>query len=135
MDRRTARACAMKLIYENEMGGDGGLDTLQGMLEVSPDEREADYMNMLFEGVKANKSKLDDAIQQFLEESWKLDRIAKVDYAILLIGAYEMLYTELSDSIAINEAVELANIYSADKSGAFINGVLGSMARSKSNAD
>lgn len=134
MDRRTARACAMKLIYESEMGGDGGLDTLQGILEVSPDEREADYMNMLFEGVKLNKAKLDETIQSFLEQSWKLDRVAKVDYAILLIAAYELMYTDLSDSIAINEAVELANVYSSDKSGAFINGVLGSMARSKADA-
>ena len=129
MDRRTARACAMKLVYENEMGGDGGFDTLEGILEVSPEENEADFMNMLYEGVKQNKQRIDDCLQAHLEKSWKLERVAKVDYAILLTATYELLYTQLGDSIVINEAVELANTYSGEKSGAFINGVLGSIAR------
>ena len=134
MDRRTARACAMKLVYENIMGGDGGLDTLNGILKVETNEENVDFINMLFDGVKANKDALDERIQSYLEKSWKLDRLAKVDYAILLVASYELLYTDLTDSIVINEAVELANIYSTDKAGAFINGVLGSMARGKANA-
>ncbi len=134
MDRRTARACAMKLVYEKEMGGDGGIDTLEGILEIKPDENESDFMKLLCEGVESNKSRLDAVLQEHLDRSWKLDRIARVDYSILLIAVYELLYTELSDSIVINEAIELANIYSGDKSGAFINGVLGSISRSKENA-
>ncbi len=134
MDRRTARACAMKLVYENIMGGDGGLDTLNGILKVETNEENVDFINMLFDGVKANKDALDERIQSYLEKSWKLERLAKVDYAILLVASYELLYTDLTDSIVINEAVELANIYSTDKAGAFINGVLGSMARGKANA-
>ena len=124
----------MKLVYENIMGGDGGLDTLNGILKVETNEENVDFINMLFDGVKANKDALDERIQSYLEKSWKLDRLAKVDYAILLVASYELLYTDLTDSIVINEAVELANIYSTDKAGAFINGVLGSMARGKANA-
>ena len=131
MDRRTARACAMKLIYENEMGGDGGFDTLNGILEVAPDEPETDYMNMLCEGVKLNKADLESKIEAHLDPSWKLERLSKVDYSILLVAVFELTHTNLGDSIVINEAVELANIYSTDKAGAFINGVLGSFSRSK----
>ena len=134
MDRRTARACAMKLVYENEMGGGGGIDTLEGILEITPGEKETDYMNLLYEGVREKKNSLDAEIKKYLVESWTLERIAKVDYSILLIGAYELMYTDLSESIIINEAVELGNAYSTDKSGAFINGVLGSIARSRKNA-
>ncbi len=134
MDRRTARACAMKLVYEWEMGGDGGEDTLSGMLQIAPGEKESDYINELFEGVKTNIDRLNSIIEKKLDKSWQLERISKVDHAILLIGAYELLYTDTSDGIVINEAVELANTYSAEKSGAFVNGVLGSVARGKTNA-
>ena len=116
------------------MGGDGGIDTLEGILEIRPDENETDFMNMLYDGVKLNKKKLDECIQKYLDRSWTLERIAKVDHAILLIAAFELLFTEMSDSIVINEAIELANTYSGEKSGAFVNGVLGSISRSKSDA-
>ena len=134
MDRRTARACAMKLVYKWLMGGDGGNDTLIGMLEIKPDEKESDFMTTLFEGVKTFKDELDAEIVDYLDPSWRLDRVSKVDYSILLVAVYELLHTSLSESIVINEAVELANIYSEDKAGAFVNGLLGSISRSRANA-
>ena len=133
MDRRTARACAMKLVYEWLMGGDGGDNTLIGMFEIEPGEEESDFMNMVFEGVKTLKPELDEEIAKWLNPSWRLDRISKVDYSILLVAMYELKHTETPESIIINEAVELANIYSDDKAGAFVNGLLGSMSRSKKN--
>ena len=120
----------MKLIYEWEMGGEGGNETLAGLLEVDPAENEADFMTAMVEGVKANHTELDEKISAYLSEGWSLERLSKVDHAILLLSAYELLHTDLSASIAINEAVELANSYSTDKAGAFINGVLGSLTRS-----
>ena len=55
MDRTMARAQAMKLIYEWEMGGDGGEETRLNLLEVKPNEREADFMNRMAEGVIAER--------------------------------------------------------------------------------
>ncbi|MBR5380114.1 MAG: transcription antitermination factor NusB [Clostridia bacterium] len=133
MDRRNARACAMKLVYEWELGGDGGNETLTGLLDIMPDEPEADFMNQLVEGVIRDHEELDEKIASFLQEGWKLERLSRVDRAILLIAAYELTKTDLADSIVINEAVELAHQYSTDKAGAFINGVLGSLARSLKN--
>ena len=130
MDRRKARACAMKLVYEWELGGDGGNDTLTGLMEIEPGEPETEFMNGLVQGVIRDHEKLDERISAFLQEGWKLDRLSKVDHAILLIAAYELTQTELADSIVINEAVELAHQYSTDKASAFINGVLGSLTRS-----
>ena len=128
MDRKSARAHAMKLIYEWEMGGDGGEDTRLNLLGVAPGENESEYMNRMFEGVVANAEELDAHIAAHLR-GWTIERISKVDLAILLLGAYELMLKEVPAGIAINEAVELANQYSADKAGAFINGVLVSLSR------
>lgn len=128
MDRKMARAHAMKLIYEWEMGGDGGDETRINLLGVEPGERESQFMNRMFEGVVVNEEKLDAGIAAHLR-GWTIERISKVDLAILRLAAYELMLGELPAGIIINEAVELANQYSSDKAGSFINGVLGSLAR------
>lgn len=128
MDRKMARAHAMKLVYEWEMGGEGGEETRINLLGVEPGEREVEFMNRMFEGVVVNQEKLDCDIAQHLR-GWTLERISRVDLAILRLGAYELQLGELPAGIIINEAVELANQYSSEKAGAFINGVLGSLAR------
>jgi len=130
MDRKIARAHAMKLIYEWEMGGDGGEDTRMNLLGVEPGERESEFMNRMFEGVVVNEEKLDAGISAHLR-GWTLERISKVDLAILRLGAYELMLGEVPAGIVINEAVELANQYSSDKAGSFINGVLGSLSRAE----
>ena len=128
MDRKTARAQAMKLIYEWEMGGDGGEETRLNLLEVQPNEREADYMNRMAEGVQQNAEALDARLAPFLR-GWTVDRLTRVDLAILRLAVYELTLKEAPAGVIINEAVELANQYSTDKAGAFVNGVLGNLAR------
>ena len=66
-----ARAQAMKLIYEWEMGGHGGEETRLNLLEVSPNEEEADFMNRMFEGVVANVAAIDGALSPYLK-GWTL---------------------------------------------------------------
>ena len=128
MDRSEARAHAMKLVYEWEMGGDGGEDTRLNLLEVIPEENEADFMNGLFEGVIARQEEIDACIQEFAR-GWTLERITRVDLAILRVATYELLLGEVPASVVINEAVQLAATYSTEKASAFINGVLGSISR------
>ena len=132
MDRKIARAHAMKLIYEWEMGGDGGEDTRINLLGVEPGERESQFMNRMFEGVVANQEELDQRISGHLR-SWTIERLSKVDLAILRLGAYELMLGEVPAGVAINEAVELANQFSSEKAGSFINGVLGNLSRSEEN--
>lgn len=130
MDRKIARAHAMKLIYEWEMGGDGGEDTRINLLGVEPGEREVEFMNRMFEGVVVNEEKLDASIAAHLR-GWTIARVSKVDLAILRLGAYELMLGEVPAGVIINEAVELANQYSTEKAGSFINGVLGSLSRAE----
>ena len=128
MDRRIARAHAMKLIYEWEMGGDGGEDTRIELLEVKPGELEADYMNRIFDGVVARKDEIDALLSKHLK-GWTLERLTRVDLAILRLATLELLLNETPIPVVINAAVELADQYSTEKAGTFVNGVLGNLNR------
>ena len=123
-----ARAQAMKLIYEWEMGGDGGEETRLNLLEVKPNEREADFMNRMASGAIENADAIDARLAPFLR-GWTIERLTRVDLAILRLAVYELTLGETPAGVVINEAVELANQYSTEKAGAFVNGVLGNLAR------
>ena len=128
MDRTGARAAAMKLLYEWEMGGEGGEDTTLGMLDIQPDENETDYMNALVDGVKAHVAELDAAVAKYAV-GWRLERINRVDLSILRVAVYEITFGQLAPGVAVNEALELARTYSAPEAVSFINGVLGGLIR------
>ena len=130
MNRTMARAHAMKLVYEWEMGGDGGEDTRLNLLEIKDGEAETNFMNGLFEGVVEKRESIDALISKF-SRGWTIDRLSRVDLAILRVAVYELMCGETPMPIVMNEAVELANTYSGDKAGSFINGVLGAIARSE----
>lgn len=129
MNRSTARAHAMKLVFEWEMGGDGGDDTRFNLLEVSSEEAEYGFMNSLFEGVVANQEKIDALISEFAR-GWTIDRLSRVDLAILRLAVYELIEKEIPAAAIISEAVTLASEFSGEKAPAFVNGVLGSISRS-----
>ena len=128
MDRTEARAAAMKLIYEWQMGGDGGEETRMGLLEIRPNEKEADFMDALVAGVQEHVSELDALIEQYAA-NWRIDRIEKVTLAILRLAIYELKYEDLPGGVAINEALELARTYASPQSVAVVNGMLGSVQR------
>ena len=133
MDRTIARAQAMKLIYEWEMGGDGGESTRRELLEISPDESEADYMEAMFRGVVEHVEQIDGELAVWLK-GWSIDRLTRVDLSILRLATYELMLGKEPKGVVINEAVELANLYSTDKAGSFINGVLGNLGRALGTA-
>ena len=130
MNRTEARAAAMKLIYEWDMGGVGGEDTLEGILEIAPNEVEYDYMRRMVDGTMEQVQSLDQQIQHYAQ-GWTLARLPKVDLAILRLAAYELALGEVPPNVAVNEAVALSHLYSSEKAGSFINGVLGSITRAK----
>lgn len=144
MSRVTARAAAMQMIYERIAGGQGGEETIQMVYEELREEGAAHsdepgvadraYIETLLEGVLAHIDELDEKIEA-ASRNWTVERMPRVDLTILRLGAWEILYeTEVPGSVAINEAVELANRYSDPDSGRFINGVLGTILRGKEAA-
>lgn len=88
------------------------------------DEVDMGYIIRLLKGIQDNEKKIDETIEKYLS-NWKLNRLAKVDLAILRLATYEILFEEnIPNKVSINEAVELAKKYGEDKSPAFINAVL-----------
>jgi len=80
----------------------------------------------LFDGVCSHLQELDVLINKHLKES-EISKIAHIERAILRLGAYEILYTDLSNAIVINEAIDLAKELASESSPKFINGVLHSI--------
>ena len=72
-----------------------------------------------------SKEELLEDISKYIK-GYTIDRLFKIDLAILLIAFYELKYQDTATKIVVNEAVELAKKYSTQKSYSFINGVLGS---------
>ena len=124
MARKSARAAAVQMVFENMLGGDGGEDTLRGLIEFTPEEDDQAYIDGILSGVQAHAAELDALIEKCLK-GWALDRLAKVDLAILRVAAYELAYTQdTPDAVVIDEAVTLAKRFDCPQAGKFINGVL-----------
>lgn len=86
------------------------------------------FVEDLIRGVIARAEDLDATIQPFAPD-WPLTQIARIDHIILKLAFYELFELKNSNippKVTINEAVELAKSFGADKSSKFINGVLGS---------
>jgi N utilization substance protein B len=84
---------------------------------------ENSFVNETVYGVIENKSKIVNLANKYLKD-WTIDRLNKVDQAILSIGIYELMYTETPSVVSINEAIELSKKYSEDAVVKMINGVL-----------
>ena len=86
-------------------------------------EVENDFVNDSVNGVLKNKTKIVSLANLYLND-WTIDRLNKVDQAILSLGIYELMYTDVPSVVAINEAVELSKKYSDEAVTKMINGVL-----------
>ena len=84
---------------------------------------ENDFVNNIVKGVLEYRNDIDKIANKHLKD-WTIDRFSKTDQAILRMGIYELVYTDTPEIVAINEAVELANIYSDEKVKNMINAVL-----------
>ena len=86
-------------------------------------EIENDFVNEIVSGVRSNQKEIDKIANTYLID-WDIDRLSKVDKAILSMGIYELLYTKTPPVVAINEAIELSHKYSDEKVVKMINGTL-----------
>ncbi len=155
MSRRSVRENVFKLIYETDISGEVNElsvaeatkcereselndDPIVAMRQklISPeypfeliDESDKSYFDKVFYGINQNLSKIEDIIAKYAH-AFKLERLYRVDRAILLVAIYEILYMDdIPYKVSINEAVELAKIYSTEKSASYINGILASVVK------
>lgn len=128
MARPIAREAAMQLVFEQIFGGVGETETLVDLIDYQPGENDRSYIEMVVSGVREHANDIDAEIAACLR-GWTLERLSRVDLAILRLAVYEMQYAEIPAAVSINEAVELTRKYSSEQSCPFVNGVLGTISR------
>ena len=94
------------------------IDLIKEQLEI-----ENEFVNESVNGVIKHHDEIAKYANKYLKD-WTIDRLNKVDQAILSLGIYELLYTETPSVVAINEAIELSKKYSGESVTKMINGVL-----------
>lgn len=123
-DRKTAREVAFKLIFEYLFGGQYNDQTLADLSKEYSLDGEKKYVSKVYNGVIEKYDELCEIISKNAI-GFSIDRIYKIDKAILLLAIYEIKYMkDIPYAVSINEAVELSKKYSTEKSAPFVNGIL-----------
>jgi transcription antitermination protein NusB len=92
------------------------------------------YLIQLVKGCLKNIVSLDSQIQDFMAKDWKIERISKVVQSILRVATFELLNSpDLTDSIIIDEYLEIAKYLNHDGESGFINSVLDQIAKLRSS--
>lgn len=130
MSRKYARELAMKAIYQMDVGQVGAQEALANVSEeinLAPADRE--FMESLTLGASECLERLDGLIGRF-SAYWAVDRLSRVDRAVLRLALFELLEREdIPTGVSVNEAVELCKRFSGDEAGRFVNGILGGVVR------
>jgi N utilization substance protein B len=145
MSRASARELAVHLIYGREFTGEepdqviatrlnkdyfAQLSAEHEIYAKRPNSWERAYLDQVVSGVCNRTDDLNAHIQTY-SIGWDVSRISKLARAIMQLAIFEILYVDdVPTGVAISEAVRIAKLYDGDDAGSFINGILGSFARS-----
>jgi N utilization substance protein B len=138
-DRRRARAAALQMLYQWEIGRlsiDDAVQTFWNVRDAEPltDEARA-FAEALARGASASTAEADPVIAASAD-NWRLDRMAVIDRLILRLAVHEFLHApDTPARVVINEAVELARLFSTDDAPRFVNGVLDGIRKKLEKAD
>ena len=137
MKRRKAREYALQVLFQLDIRKEKPTATLlkRFWTEYEPDDEVRTFTEEIVKGTYRHL-KIINAKILACAKNWSLDRMAIVDRNVLRMAAYEILYrTDIPPSVTINEAIELAKKFGTDESGAFVNGILDSVARLAGKVD
>ncbi len=121
--RSELREIACNVLYQIYILQNAKLDYDIESLIKEQNEIQNEFINELVTGVITNQKEISNLANKYLVD-WEIDRLSKVDKAILSVGIYELKYTKTPSIVAINEAIELANKYSDPKVSKMINACL-----------
>ena len=129
-ERSQARLLAVQTLYMSQITGTGVSEVIEAGEPLPDGAVLSPYAETLLAGVDEHAAELDGLLAD-ASENWSVGRMPPVDYAIMRIALYEMLYEQaVPVSVCINEAVELAKgMGGEDDSARFVNGILGQIAR------
>jgi len=128
--RTQARTAVVQMLYALDLGNNDMQKQAKEYLEERKIKgQKAEFAFNLFNGVLSHLEEIDEAIKNHLSKEWEFDRLDNVDKAILRLGVYEILFTDLAYQVVINESVEIAKLLSTSNSTRFINGILDRIAK------
>ena len=131
--RSTGRKLAMQAIYQCQVRSGSMQEVVDDFIaEADVPEETKQWAAQLSLGVWDKRLELDRLIEKY-SEHWELFRITGVDLSVLRMALYELRYSDIAPSIAINEAIEIVKKYSTDDSSKFVNGILGNYVKEESN--
>ena len=150
MTRGNARELAVHLIYGRAFTGEEPEQVVSIRLDKEyydklseendvysdrPSRAQLRYIDSVVSGVANREEELNNQISKF-SIGWDISRISKLARCILQLAIYEILYVEdVPTGVAASEAVRIAKKYDGNDTGAFVNGILGSFARSLAPAE
>ena len=145
MTRGNARELAVHLIYGRVFTGEEPEQVVSVRLDKEyyeqlkdendvysdrPSRAQLRYIDTVVSGVANREEELNDVIRKF-SIGWDISRISKLARCILQLAIFEILHVEdVPTGVAVSEAVRIAKKYDGDDTGSFVNGILGSFARS-----
>jgi N utilization substance protein B len=129
--RRAARECAVQTLYAYGFNKD--TDKAEFYESICREYEDADviandFTKELFFGVCDHVEEIDEKIKENLR-GWTFERVARISLSVMRMGAYELMFTDIPVSAAINEAIEVDKKYDKDDASRFINGVLNAIAK------
>lgn len=121
--RHRARERALEISYEASIK-ERNVASILNELAIAPDL----YTVAILKSAELNRARVEALISAHLLD-WTLDRLALIDRLIMTLAIGEMLIEDAPPTaVVLDEAVELAKVYSTDGSGSFVNGVLAACA-------
>lgn len=122
-NRSELREVIMKVIYQTYI-----LDKTKSNYDVDELikeqlEVENDYVKDCVNGIIKKQKEINELTNKHMN-NWTIERLNKVDQAIISLGIYELIYTDIPSIVAINEAIELSKKYSEEAVTKMINGIL-----------
>lgn len=137
MKRRKAREFAIQILFQLDIRKEKPTVTVFKRFweEHDVDDEVREFTEEIVKGASKHIAKIDKQIHA-CAKNWSLDRMATVDRNVLRMAVYEILYRmDIPANVTINEAIEIAKRFGTDDSGAFVNGILDSVARSARKLD
>lgn len=127
--RSEVREWVMKLIYSMDINNTLEAPSIASYVEKMELDDTDGFISNALHSIVLHREELDNRIDEHLK-GWQIERLARVDHAILRVAVNEMLYNpQIPVSVSINEAIELSKKYGQDESYRYINGVLGAISK------
>lgn len=131
MNRSKAREQAFQLLYQGEIQKSITKEDIELFFENNSlnSIETKEYIKDIVNGTSKYSKEILEKITKNLKQDWKVERVSKVNLALLKLAIYEIDYKKLPYKVVINEVVELAKKYGEETSSSFINGILASIVK------